>query len=60
MNNILVFLKEVRSEIFKITWPGRDDLVGSIIIVCLLTLVTAALLGGMDAVFSIVLRKVIS
>jgi preprotein translocase subunit SecE len=60
MSNILTFIKEVKAEIYKITWPGRDDLVGTLMVVCILTLVFAAILGGMDAGFGLLLRKIIS
>ncbi|MBD3273241.1 preprotein translocase subunit SecE [Candidatus Dependentiae bacterium] len=59
MNKIFAFLNEVKAEIYKITWPGRDDLIGTIIIVCILTLVFAAILGAMDAGFSTLLRRII-
>ncbi|MBU4269952.1 preprotein translocase subunit SecE [Candidatus Dependentiae bacterium] len=58
MSKILTFLHEVKGEIYKITWPGRDDLIGTVIIVCILTLVAALILGGMDALFSLLLRKI--
>ena len=58
MSKILTFLSEVKGEIYKITWPGRDDLVGTVIIVCILTIVASSILGGMDALFSLLLRKV--
>jgi preprotein translocase subunit SecE len=57
MNKILTFLNEVKAEIRKITWPGRDDLIGTTIIVCLLTVVFAAILGGMDVVFGLLIRR---
>jgi preprotein translocase SecE subunit len=56
----ITFLNEVKAEIYKITWPGRDDLIGSIIIVCILTLVFAAILGGMDVVFGLFIKKLIT
>jgi preprotein translocase subunit SecE len=52
MNKILAFLNEVRTELKKVTWPTRDELVGSTIIVCILVSIFAVILGGMDATFS--------
>ncbi|MFA5074565.1 MAG: preprotein translocase subunit SecE [Candidatus Babeliales bacterium] len=60
MNKVLAFLNEVKSEIFKITWPSKDELIGSTIIVCFLTIVFAIILGGMDAVIGMLIRKLIS
>jgi len=60
MNKILNFLNEVKAEIYKITWPSREDLIGTVIIVCILTLIFAAILGGMDVVFGLFIKKIIS
>ncbi len=60
MNKILTFLNEVKAEIRKITWPSRDDLIGTVIIVCILTITFAALLGAMDAGFGALIKRLIS
>ncbi len=59
MSKILTFLSEVRAELRKITWPSRDELIGSTIIVCILVLVFAAILGGMDVAFSALIKQLI-
>ncbi|MFW5721295.1 MAG: preprotein translocase subunit SecE [Bacteroidota bacterium] len=59
MSKIFAFLNEVKAEIYKITWPGRDDLIGTVIIVCMLTLVFAVILGGMDVLFSSIVKRII-
>ena len=53
----LKYLKEVKAELYKITWPSKDDLIGTTIIVCFLTVVFAVILGGMDAVFGSLIKK---
>ena len=59
MNKILAFLNEVKAEIRKITWPNRDDLIGTVIIVCLLAIVFAMLLGAMDVGFGAFIKRLI-
>ena len=59
MNKVLSFLNEVKAEIHKITWPGKDDLIGTIIVVCFLTVVFAIVLGGMDAGFGHLIKKLL-
>lgn len=49
MNKVFMFLREVRAELEKVTWPSKDDLIGSLIIVSILSLFFAAVLGAMDA-----------
>lgn len=57
MNKIVVFLKEVKSELQKITWPKRDELIGSTIIVFLLVIFVAIFLGLVDSAFSLLIKK---
>lgn len=59
MNKIISFLQEVRTELKKVTWPTRDELVGSTIIVCILVVIFSIILGSMDAVFSTLIRYLI-
>jgi len=59
MNNIVSFINEVRAELRKITWPSKDELIGATIIVCILTVIFAMILGGMDFIFSYVIKQFI-
>jgi preprotein translocase SecE subunit len=56
----MVFVNETKSEVKKITWPSRDELTGSVIIVCLLVVVFAAILGSMDGIFGYVTRTFVA
>jgi preprotein translocase subunit SecE len=59
MNKVVAFISEVKSELKKVSWPGKDELVGATIIVCILTLVFASILGSMDSVFSYIIKRFI-
>ena len=59
MNKVVTFLNEVKAEIRKITWPAKNDLIGTTIVVCFLTLVFAVLLSGMDVVFGFFIKKIL-
>lgn len=59
MSKIVTFVREVKAELEKVTWPKKDDLIGSVIIVCFLALVFAAIIGAMDTVISMFIRWVI-
>jgi len=59
MNKLFTFFNEVKGEVKKITWPGRDELVGSVIIVCILVVVFAVILGAMDTTFGFLVKKLI-
>ena len=56
---ITSFLNEVVAEIKKTTWPSKDELVGSMGIVCIVVVIFAAILGAMDNSFSYVIRQLI-
>ncbi len=50
--SVLTFFREVRAEVSKITWPRRDELVGSCVIVFIFVVFFAIAFGGMDVFFS--------
>ena len=56
MSKIVTFVREVKAELEKVTWPKRDDLVGSVIIVCVLAVTVAVIIGLMDAGISTAIR----
>ena len=60
MNKVIAFLNEIKSELKKMTWPSRDELIGSVIITCLLVVVLATILGAMDNVFGYFIRNFIT
>jgi preprotein translocase subunit SecE len=42
------FVQEVLAEFRKVTWPSRQELVNSTIVVIVVTVVLAFFLGGVD------------
>jgi len=48
MRKIILFFKESYAELRKVVWPGRDDVISSVKVVVLSTLVVAAILGVID------------
>lgn len=49
MNKLVQFVKESYGELRKVVWPSRDDVVGSVKVVIVSTLVFALVLGLVDA-----------
>ena len=60
MSKVIVFINEVKGELRKVSWPSREDLVGTAIVVCIIVAIFAVILGGMDALFSSIVKKLIS
>ncbi len=51
------FLKEVRVELKRVTWPTRQQTIKYTLIVIGLSLGVAAFLGGLDFLFTYLLDK---
>jgi len=56
---IVNWLQEVAAEIKKMVWPSQQELIGSVIIVCIFTFVAAIILGFMDSAFSLLIKRII-
>ncbi|GHT80530.1 hypothetical protein FACS1894130_11860 [Spirochaetia bacterium] len=48
MGKIVQFVKESYAELRKVIWPGRDDVVSSVKVVLVSTVIIAAVLGLVD------------
>lgn len=51
MSKIFVFFKECGSELRKVVWPTRDDVISSVKVVIVSTIIIAAILGALDVLF---------
>jgi len=54
---IATFLKEVRYELKRVTWPTRREAIKLTLIVIGVSLAVAAFLGGLDFIFDWLLNK---
>ena len=52
MAKVFGFFKECSVELKKVTWPTRDDVVASVKVVLVSTIVIAIILGALDFLFS--------
>ena len=48
MSKIGQFFRESKAELKKVVWPSRDDVVSSIKVVIISTIVVAVILGLLD------------
>ncbi|GAG42093.1 unnamed protein product, partial [marine sediment metagenome] len=55
---IFSFLREVRAELKKVTWPSRNEVYSTTIVVILTTIFFGVYLYSMDLIFSWVLSQV--
>ena len=54
---LVEFLKETRAELVKITWPTRDELRESTIVVIITVIIITIFIGAVDWVFSEAMKK---
>jgi preprotein translocase subunit SecE len=54
------FVSEVRTEISKVTWPTRADTIRLTIIVIAISVVVGIYLGGLDMIFTQMLKLLVS
>lgn len=52
------YLREVRSELKKVSWPAKDEVISSTIIVLILLVVLSAFIGGLDYIFTVILKLI--
>ncbi|MGD0977291.1 MAG: preprotein translocase subunit SecE [Minisyncoccia bacterium] len=59
MSKIINFLKDVRIELAKVSWPTRKQTVQYTGVVILMSVLVAAFLGAWDGLFSFILNKLL-
>ena len=48
MGKVIQFFKECYAELRKVVWPGKDDVISSVGVVLISTVIVAAVLGLVD------------
>jgi len=58
--NISGFLRNVKSELVKVTWPTKKDTYASTYVVIAFVVLVAVFLWGVDSVLSVLIQKLLS
>lgn len=56
---MIQFFRDTRQELKKVSWPTREELVGSTVVVIITTFILALFIGLVDFCLSIIMRLVI-
>ena len=57
MKKIVAYIKDSYNElVHKVTWPTREELAGSTVIVLIASLIIALIVFGMDSLFEWILK----
>ena len=57
---LIAFLRDVRAEIGKVTWPTRDEIRKATIVIVIFVTVLGTLIGLMDMVLQLVLVRMVA
>ncbi len=49
------FIQEVRQEMSKVSWPTRDELKGTTIVVIIMTVILSLFIFGVDKILQVIL-----
>jgi preprotein translocase subunit SecE len=60
MKSVVTFFSEVKSELSKVTWPKREEVVRLTLIVFLVSGIVGVYVGVLDYLFTSILTKVLT
>lgn len=60
MSKIVQFFKESKAELKKVVWPTKEDVLSSIKVVVISTIIVALVLGFLDLGFSSLFRLILN
>jgi len=58
MQKFSQFLKEVNSELRKVTWPTKEELIGSTVVTVIVSLIMSIFIGLVDRVLTLIIKTV--
>jgi preprotein translocase subunit SecE len=53
------FVREVLAEFRKVSWPSRQELINSTVVVIVVTVVLAFFLGGVDVALARIVERIL-
>jgi len=59
MNKIIQFIREAKEELMKVNWPSKKQTLNYTMLVVAVSLAVAGFLGGLDYIFSYILKTFI-
>jgi preprotein translocase subunit SecE len=58
LERFTTFLKEVNAELRKVTWPTKEELIGSTVVTIIVSLIMSIFIGFVDRILTLVIRTV--
>ena len=60
MKDFQIFIEDVQSEVKRVTWPDQVQVRNATAVILVFVFILAIIIGGMDALFSGVVRGIVS
>jgi len=60
VNKVINYLKEVKLELSKVTWPKKDQVIKLTLIVFVISGIVAIYVGGLDFIFTKILALIVN
>ncbi len=60
MQKVKKYLKETMAELRKMTWPNKDELIGSTIVTVVVSLIVAIFIGIVDRILTFGVTSIFS
>jgi preprotein translocase subunit SecE len=55
---IVKYFKEVRAELTKVTWPSKQELMGSTIVTIVVTIIVSVFIGLVDRLLTLATKTI--
>jgi preprotein translocase subunit SecE len=59
LRRVQEFVREVLAEFRKVTWPSRQELINSTVVVITVTVVVSLFLGAVDVVLARIVERIL-
>ena len=53
IDKLIGFLKDVRGEVTKVSWPGREEIKSATVVVIIVCIFVALVIWGMDSIIKL-------
>ncbi|MBS3765696.1 preprotein translocase subunit SecE [Candidatus Bipolaricaulota bacterium] len=60
LNSVSSFLRNVRAEINKVSWPSQTEVVTMTILILGMVILLSAYIGGVDLVYRQIIQQILS
>ncbi|MFP4135818.1 MAG: preprotein translocase subunit SecE [Candidatus Acetothermia bacterium] len=60
LNSVSSFLRNVRAEINKVSWPSQSEVITMTILILGMVILLSAYIGGVDLVYRQIIQQILS